>query len=120
MDNLVQMKCTACRGDEPPLTQEEIVALMPHVPAWDLVERDGVKRLARAFKFRDFAQALAFTNEVGRIAEREPLRTTISTKAAWWASWRPAAPTKSASRCRRWSRHGRHTRKSRPDCVTKQ
>jgi 4a-hydroxytetrahydrobiopterin dehydratase len=89
MDNLVQMKCTACRGDEPPLTEEEIVALMPQVPAWDLVERDGVRRLARAFKFHDFAQALAFTNEVGRIAEEEGHHPVIEltwgkVTVTWW------------------------------------
>jgi 4a-hydroxytetrahydrobiopterin dehydratase len=68
---LTQMKCSACRGDEPPLVGEEIEDLLPQVPEWELVERDGIKRLERAFKFRDFAQALAFTNEVGEIAEEE-------------------------------------------------
>jgi 4a-hydroxytetrahydrobiopterin dehydratase len=68
---LTQMKCSACRGDEPPLVGEEIEDLLPQVPEWELVERDGIKRLERAFKFRNFAQALAFTNEVGEIAEEE-------------------------------------------------
>ena len=70
-EKLTQMKCSACRGDEPPLTDEEIEELMPQVPGWELVEREGIKRLARTFKFRNFAQALAFTNEVGGIAEEE-------------------------------------------------
>jgi 4a-hydroxytetrahydrobiopterin dehydratase len=71
MAKLVQMKCSACRGDEPPLTGEEIEELMPQVPEWELVERDGIKRLERTFKFRNFAAALAFTNEVGAAAEAE-------------------------------------------------
>jgi len=70
-DKLVQMKCSACRGDEPPLTDEEIEELMPQTPEWKLVERDGIKRLERTFKFRNFADALEFVNEVGRIAEEE-------------------------------------------------
>jgi len=65
------MKCSACRGDEPPLTGKEIEELMPQVPEWELVERDGIKRLERIFKFRNFAAALAFTNEVGAAAEAE-------------------------------------------------
>lgn len=71
MAKLVQMKCSACRGDEPPLTGEEIEKLMPQVPEWELVERDGIKRLERTFKFRNFAAALAFTNQVGAAAEAE-------------------------------------------------
>jgi 4a-hydroxytetrahydrobiopterin dehydratase len=70
-EKLTQMKCSACRGDEPPLTEEEIEDLLPQVPEWELVEREGIKRLVRAFKFRNFAEALAFTNKVGEIAEGE-------------------------------------------------
>ena len=36
-----------------------------------MVEREGIKRLERTFKFRNFAQALAFTNRMGKIAEEE-------------------------------------------------
>jgi 4a-hydroxytetrahydrobiopterin dehydratase len=89
MSKLVRLKCTACRGDEPPLTKEQIAELMPHVPAWNLVERDGVKRLAREFRFRDFAQALALTNEVGRIAEEEGHHPVVEltwgrATVTWW------------------------------------
>lgn len=35
------------------------------------MERDGIKRLERTFKFGNFADALAFTNEVGAAAEAE-------------------------------------------------
>ena len=44
---------------------------MCQVPEWELVEEDGVKRLQRTFKFRDFVAALDFTNRVGEIAEEE-------------------------------------------------
>jgi 4a-hydroxytetrahydrobiopterin dehydratase len=70
-EKLKQMKCSACRGDEPPLADEEIEGLLPQVPKWELVEREGIKRLERTFKFRNFAQALAFTDKVGEIAEEE-------------------------------------------------
>jgi 4a-hydroxytetrahydrobiopterin dehydratase len=70
-EKLTQMKCSACRGDEPPLADEEIVDLKPQVPKWQVVERDGIKQLERTFKFRNFAQALAFTNAVGQVAEEE-------------------------------------------------
>jgi len=68
---LTQMKCSACRGDEPPLTAAEIEDLMPQVAEWELVEQDGIKQLQRTFKFSNFSEALAFTNEIGDAAEAE-------------------------------------------------
>ncbi|MGD2144879.1 MAG: 4a-hydroxytetrahydrobiopterin dehydratase [Anaerolineae bacterium] len=65
------MKCTACRGDEPPLTDAEIKEMLPRVPDWELVQRDGIKRLQRTFKFRNFVAALDFATQVGEIAEEE-------------------------------------------------
>ena len=71
MSELAEMKCTACRGDEPTLTDAEIAELRPQVPDWQVVEREGTKRLERMFEFGNFAQALAFTNKVGEQAEEE-------------------------------------------------
>jgi 4a-hydroxytetrahydrobiopterin dehydratase len=36
-----------------------------------VIERDGIARITRAFPFKDFRAALAFTNQVGELAERE-------------------------------------------------
>ena len=89
MSELTQMKCTACRGGEPTLTDEEIAELRPQVPEWQVVERDGVKRLERTFGFRNFAEALAFTDKVGERAEEEGHHPTLLTEwgrvtVAWW------------------------------------
>ena len=35
------------------------------------MERDGIPRLERVFRFVNFAEALAFTNRVGVLAEAE-------------------------------------------------
>lgn len=89
METLTQMKCTACRKGEPTVTDAEIAELHPQVRDWSIVEREGVKRLERAFKFPDFAQALAFTNKVGSIAEAEGHHPAILTEwgrvmVTWW------------------------------------
>lgn len=89
MATLVDMKCTACRGGEPTLTDAEIAELHPQVPDWQVVERDGIKRLERVFTFKNFAQALAFTNAVGAIAEDEGHHPAILTEwgkvtVTWW------------------------------------
>jgi 4a-hydroxytetrahydrobiopterin dehydratase len=89
MSELAEMKCTACRGDEPTLTDAEIAELRPHVPDWQVVEREGTKRLERTFEFGNFAQALAFTNKVGEQAEEEGHHPALLTewgkvRVTWW------------------------------------
>ncbi len=71
MTALTAEKCVACRRDAPTVTDAEIAELHPQVPEWELVEVEGVKRLRREFAFEDFAQALAFTDAVGALAEEE-------------------------------------------------
>ena len=89
MSELSEMKCTACRGGEPTLTEAEITELRPRVPEWQLVERDGIKRLERVFGFRNFVEALAFTDRVGEQAEEERHHPALltewgSTTVTWW------------------------------------
>lgn len=89
MDNLVGMKCVACRGGEPPASDAEIALYQPFVPAWTIVEREGIKRLERVFKFKDFVEAIAFTNRVAEIAEQEGHHPAILTEwgrvtVTWW------------------------------------
>jgi 4a-hydroxytetrahydrobiopterin dehydratase len=83
------MKCTACRGDDPTLTDAEIADLYQQVPDWSVVERNGIKRLERAFKFKNFVEALAFTSHVGETAEEEGHHPAILTEwgrvtVSWW------------------------------------
>jgi 4a-hydroxytetrahydrobiopterin dehydratase len=89
MDTLTQMKCVPCRGDEPTVTDEEIEALHPQVPDWQIVETDHIKRLQRVFKFKNFAEALEFTNKVGALAEAEDHHPALLTEwgkvtVTWW------------------------------------
>ena len=89
MTDLRQMKCVACRAGEPTVTDSEISVLQPQIPEWQLKDVDGVKRLERVFKFRNFAQALEFTNKVGAIAEEEDHHPLIITEFGrvtvnWW------------------------------------
>ena len=89
MTNLSQQKCVACRGGEPTLTDAEIAELQPQVAEWQVKEVDGMKRLERVFKFKNFAQALEFTNKIGAIAEEENHHPLIITEwgrvtLQWW------------------------------------
>jgi 4a-hydroxytetrahydrobiopterin dehydratase len=89
MSNLASGKCVACRAGEPTLTDAEIAELQPQLPDWQVKEVEGMKRLERVFKFKNFAQALEFTNKIGKIAEEEnhhPLIVTEWGKVTldWW------------------------------------
>ena len=89
MSSLVGMKCVACRKGDPTLSEAEIAGLHPLVPEWQIAEREGIKHLERVFKFENFAQALAFTDKVGEIAEDEGHHPVLTTEWArvtvsWW------------------------------------
>ncbi len=89
MTELAAGKCVSCRAGEPTLTDGEIYVLLPQVPEWQIREVDGMKRLERIFKFKNFAQALEFTNKVGEIAEQENHHPLIITEwgkvtIQWW------------------------------------
>jgi 4a-hydroxytetrahydrobiopterin dehydratase len=89
MTDLRQVKCVACRAGEPAVIDSEIYMLHPQIPEWHVKEVDGVKRLERVFKFKDFAQALEFTNKVGATAEEENHHPLIIAEYArvtvdWW------------------------------------
>ena len=90
MTNLSSFKCVACRGDEPSLTDAEIANLHPQVSEWQIKEVDGVKRLERVFRLKNFADAIAFTDKVGVIAEEEDHHPLIITEwgrvtVQWWS-----------------------------------
>jgi 4a-hydroxytetrahydrobiopterin dehydratase len=89
MTELKEMKCVACRGGDPALTDAEIADLLPQLPQWQLITQDNILRLQRVFKLKNYAQALEFTNKIAAIAEAEdhhPLiilewgRVTVQ----WW------------------------------------
>lgn len=65
------------------LTEENVAKLFIDVPGWEIIEEQGIKRLQRIFRFSDFKSALAFTNWVGDLAEREKHHPRIVTE---WGS----------------------------------
>jgi len=89
MPALKELKCVPCRGGEPTVTETEIKELHPQVSEWEIVERNNIKRLERVFKFKNFREALEFTNKVGEIAEEEGHHPVVVTewgrvKVSWW------------------------------------
>lgn len=88
MINLAAGRCVPCRGGVPPLTNAEIEDLLFHVIGWQ-VSGDEVPRLEKDFKFKDFSQALEFTNKVAAIAEEQGHHPLLITEwgrvtVQWW------------------------------------
>ena len=86
---LTREKCVACRADAPRVSEEEIAALHRQVSDWLLTEENAVKQLHRTFRFRNFAEALAFTTRVAELAEAEGHHPRLVTEwgkvtVAWW------------------------------------
>ena len=87
---LKEDKCEACRIGAPLATEAEIAEMMTQIPGWKILEREGIRRLERVFHFADFAEALAFTNRVGAVAETEGHHPALLTEwgsvtVAWWS-----------------------------------
>jgi 4a-hydroxytetrahydrobiopterin dehydratase len=88
MSQLSQGKCVACRTTAPRVTETEITEYKPQIPEWQIGE-EGVPRLERVFRFRNFMDALAFTIKVGELAESEGHHPAILTEwgkvtVTWW------------------------------------
>jgi 4a-hydroxytetrahydrobiopterin dehydratase len=69
MSELASKTCVPCSGGVPPLQGEEITDLLASLGGgWSVLNE---RRLQKKYDFEDFARALEFTTEVGRIAEEE-------------------------------------------------
>lgn len=67
--DLAKKKCVPCEGGALPLSASEAMTLLKEAPEWK-VSAD-TKKIARSFSFKNFAQALAFANKIGAIAEEQ-------------------------------------------------
>ena len=90
MVELSQQSCEACRADAPIISDEDLRALMPKIPDWSVIVVNEIMQLSREYKFRNFEQAMAFSNRVGDIAEAENHHPAILTAwgkvtVTWWS-----------------------------------
>lgn len=67
--SLADNKCIPCRGGVPPLDPKKIQELLTQLEnGWSVNEQGHLEKL---YTFQNFADALAFLNRVGNIAEIE-------------------------------------------------
>jgi len=67
--DIADRSCVPCRGGIPPLAGERLEDFRRQIwSEWEVV--DG-HHLERTYRFKNFREALAFTNAVGEIAEEQ-------------------------------------------------
>jgi 4a-hydroxytetrahydrobiopterin dehydratase len=63
ISNLVDRSCKPCEGDEPPLEGKALEELSEQLgEGWKVMDED---HLEKEYEFKDFREALVFTNAVG-------------------------------------------------------
>ena len=65
--DLTNKQCKPCEGGVPPLTQDEALALLKQLEAWEL----GGDRISKTFSFKNYYQVIAFVNAVAWMTHRE-------------------------------------------------
>ncbi|MFW9802762.1 MAG: 4a-hydroxytetrahydrobiopterin dehydratase [Candidatus Thorarchaeota archaeon] len=68
--DLATLTCVPCRGGIPPLKIPRITEMMNIVSGWTL-KREGVDKIEKIFKFKNFKKAMTFVNRVADIANEQ-------------------------------------------------
>ncbi len=89
MNNFTALHCEACQAGAREVSGDELKAFARQAPEWTVLEIGGVKRLQREFDFKNFVEALAFTQKVGELSEAENHHPSILTEwgkvtVTWW------------------------------------
>ena len=87
--DLSSQNCTPVTRDTEQLSDAQLRSYMEQVPGWKVFEESGIKKLARQYRFKNFVDALAFTNRVGEMAEQQDHHPALLTEwgkvsVTWW------------------------------------
>lgn len=89
MSELSSIACEACSKGASPASEDNSQRWMAELVDWSIDLEDGVPHLSRSYTFSNYAEALAFTNAVGEIAEAENHHPKITlewgkVRVEWW------------------------------------
>jgi 4a-hydroxytetrahydrobiopterin dehydratase len=68
--DLAAKHCVPCEGGMKPLTRAEAEAYLARAAGWQLIDGEPLK-IARSVKRKNFAEAMAFVNQLAALAEAE-------------------------------------------------
>lgn len=69
MKELLTIRCVACEGGIPPLSEEEASHFLSQVHHWQISQDH--KSISKHFSFKDFFRTMAFVNAVAWISNQE-------------------------------------------------
>jgi 4a-hydroxytetrahydrobiopterin dehydratase len=89
MKELAIQHCSPITASTPKLPPREISQLKSKLPGWEIHTKKGEYHLEKSFKFTDFRQAMAFTNQVAKVADKEDHHPVLLTEwgkvtVTWW------------------------------------
>jgi len=89
MKTMANEHCVPINSTSIQLTDFEVKQLQTKISGWTMVNIDGEPRLEKTYKFKDFKQAMMFTNKVAHEADQEDHHPAILTewakvKVTWW------------------------------------
>jgi 4a-hydroxytetrahydrobiopterin dehydratase len=89
MSSLAALALDTNRKAAVPLGAEEILELKKLLADWDIRYAEQQPQLCREFRFRNFAEALLFTNRIGELAEAADHHPALLTEwgkvtVSWW------------------------------------
>ena len=89
MEDIFNTTCEPCKAGALRLNNEEIEELLRQVPGWSVIKVDGIQRLQKVYSFKNFKQAIEFTNKIGDAAERQGHHPVLVTEwgkvsVTWW------------------------------------
>ncbi len=89
MNELAAREIRSYQKGEKPLNEDGLADLLPALPDWKIVEREGIPRLEKSFQFPDFQGALDFAVLVGEKAEEADHHPAIliswgRAAVSWW------------------------------------
>lgn len=69
MSELAKKECVPCKGGVPPLKGNDLTVLLEQLGnGWKIVDEH---HLEKEYKFKNFREALEFTNKIGELAEAQ-------------------------------------------------
>ena len=81
MSELSEKRCVPCESSVMPLTLKDANTNLAKIHGWTLA--DGGRSIRKSFAFKNFSDALGFTNKIGALAESEGHHPDIELK---WGS----------------------------------
>lgn len=93
-NNLKSAFCEACQADAPKVTDDELREFMKQLPNWTVISETvgdkQVLQLKRTFRFKNFKDAMAFSNKLAELAENQGHHPAILTEwgkvtVNWWS-----------------------------------